>query len=606
MQLDNPYKIGLVSSISAGRDAVFFSRSWIEGDNYASSIFRIDSEGVRRITFGATERSPKYHNGVLYYISRDSSIDRIMKLEALSEPAEIFKYKQILEFAPYRDGVLSVVSENFKSTRPFVIHGLRYKHDSTGLLRKRRTLYFTNQEGTRKMVPGSFDVGGVRTNGDSIIVSCAHMGDELGLTDLYSLDFESGEMRKVTRGQGAIEAFDVSPDGEVAYLGHRQGPDDWAIRRIHIPRKKEIYEVGKTAGTFVSTDIFDDSGPALKWDSGDIYAIGQEGGTTPIYRIREKHVERVTPEGLSVRHFDVLDGRISYSYSTVGIPSIISTDYGPYDPNLGYRGREAERITSGKVEGWIILREASAPTILFIHGGPHSAFGNVYTIEMQYFASRGYNILYCNPRGSMGYGEPFVKGSIGDWGGEDARDILDFLHTAIRNYSITGRIGIKGISYGGYMVNWLITQTDQFSAAVSEKGVSNLLSSCGTSDIGYWFDAPEEIGSNDPWSPSSISLFMERSPITHVKKVKTPTLLIHGEDDHRCPIEQSEQFFTALKFYGVDSVFVRLQGESHELSNMEKPLNRMESLTLKRDWFDKYLKGINNVEKQGSTSRKKN
>lgn len=590
MEIENPYNISFVSGISSAPGRTYFSRNWVEGDGYASSVYSIDDVGVRRVTFGSSERKPLYHGGSLYYISRDGGVDRLMKLESMMEPVVIFRHKQILDYVPFKDGVLAVISENFKSKRPFVIRGLRYKHDSTGLLRKRRTLYFANGDRLIRVIPNSYDVAGVKSNGTRIIVSCAHMKDDLGLTDLYELDFDSGDLRRITKGQGSIDAFDLSEEGAIAFSGHRQGVSDWPIRKLYLPETKEVYEIGMTAGTFICTDIFDDSETQVKWDRNKVYVTGQVGGVTSVFEVHEGTVRRVTPDDISVRHFDILDGSLSYSYSATEVPSILVTPNGNHDPNHNFKGYGAARVIDAEVEGWIIFKGKENPSILFIHGGPHSAFGPVFTIEMQYFANRGYNILYCNERGSTGYGEEFVKGSIADWGGGDSEDILNFLHTAKNQFKLTGRIGIKGLSYGGYMVNWLVTQTNEFSAAVSEKGVSNLLSSVGTSDIGYWFDAPEEIGSTDPWSPKSIRKFMERSPISYVKNVSTPTLLIHGEDDHRCPIEQSEQFFTALKFYGVETVFVRLQGESHELSNRENPLNRMDSLIIKREWFDRYLR----------------
>lgn len=591
MQIENPFNIRLVSGISSAMDRIFFTLTWVDGDRYASSIYSISDREVRRITHGGSESKPIHLGSALYYLSREADIDNVMKLEEMSEPEVIFRHKQILDYIPFRDGVLTVVSENFKSRRPFVINGLRYKHDSTGLLRKRRTLLFSNSTGTRKMISGSYDVADVRSNGSRIIVSCAHLNDDLGLTDLYELDFENGNMAKLTRGRGSIDSFDVSDGGEVAYIGHRQGAKDWAPKKLYLLEPRLEFNIASTAGSSISTDMFDDSEAKVRWDHGSVFVMGQKGGVTSVFELRQNAIRRVTPENRSVRHFDAAGGKVSYSYSQADIPSVIVSPFGDYDPNSGFRGKSADNIWAGSIEGWVIFSGESSPSILFIHGGPHSAFGPVYTIEMQYFSSRGYNILYCNPRGSTGYGESFVKGSIGDWGGEDSRDIMGFLASARKQYGLTGKTGIKGISYGGYMVNWLVTQTWEFDAAVSEKGVSNLLSSVGTSDIGYWFDGPEEIGSSDPWSADSISKFMERSPISYVKNVRTPTLLIHGEEDHRCPIEQSEQFFTALKFYGVDTVFVRLQGESHELANRENPLNRMDALLLKLEWFDRYLKG---------------
>jgi len=139
------------------------------------------------------------------------------------------------------------------------------------------------------------------------------------------------------------------------------------------------------------------------------------------------------------------------------------------------------------------------------------------------------------------------------------------------------------------MTNWIVTQTDIFSAAISERSISNLVSMCGTSDIGFWFNAIEA-GIEDPWKQESIEKLMKISPIYYVKNVKTPTMLIHGEEDYRCPIEQAEQFFNALKMNGVPTVLIRYQGDGHEHARKGKPLNMKNRLKRKLEWFNNYLK----------------
>ncbi len=592
MKKDNPYGIELVSGIELSEHEVYFSKSWVKGQDYHSSIFIADASGLRKVTQHGHETMPVVKDGALFYMSREQGLDTVMKLMETSEPNIICRFRKITSFVPYRNGVLAVVSENFKSTTPFIIKRLRYKHDSTGMLRKRRSLYYASSDGIRKITASSYDISDIKTNGERIVVSASRTGDDLGLADLYEVNFITGDLTKITSGQGLIDAFDMSSKGEVAFVGHRSGPRDWPTRKVYLPESGKEFDIDSTAGCFTSTDLFDDSGSAIRWDSSGLYLMGQKGGVTSVFSIRDTQIERLTPEDRSVRHFDVLGGKISYSYSTASLSSVLVSEFGEVRMKQAYEGLEAIHLNSGDVEGWGIVSGQENPTLLVIHGGPHSAFGPLYNIEIQYFARNGYNVIYCNPRGSMGYGEDFARGSVGSWGIGDRDDIMNFLMEAKKRFGLTGKVGVKGVSYGGYMVNWLITQTQEFSAAVSEKGISNLLSSCGTSDIGYWFDAPEEIGTTDPWSLESIDLFMKKSPISFVRNVRTPTLIIHGEEDHRCPIEQSEQLFTALKFYGVDTVFVRVPGESHELDNRENPVHRADLFEVKRDWLNKYLKGI--------------
>ncbi|EQD40880.1 acylamino acid-releasing enzyme, partial [mine drainage metagenome] len=201
-------------------------------------------------------------------------------------------------------------------------------------------------------------------------------------------------------------------------------------------------------------------------------------------------------------------------------------------------------------------------------------YGYAFSIEFNYLASNSYNVLFGNPRGSSGYGEDFASQCVGDWGGEDFKDILAYMDAAISMYSVDENFAITGGSYGGYMTNAAIVQTTRFRAAVAERCVSNLMSMCGTSDIGFWFNAIES-GVQDIWSESGMRKLLEMSPITHVKKAKTPTLFIHGEDDYRCPIEQSEQMFSALKFNGVETVLARYPGDSHEHARHGLPRNML-------------------------------
>ncbi len=216
------------------------------------------------------------------------------------------------------------------------------------------------------------------------------------------------------------------------------------------------------------------------------------------------------------------------------------------------------------------------------------AYGYSYFVEFQFFASNGFNVIYANPTGSQGYGEEFAKGCVGDWGGKDMRELLDFVNDARRQFNLSKKIGVTGGSYGGFMTNWIETHTDVFSAAVSERGISNLVSMCGTSDIGFWFNAVEA-GVEDPWSREGMDKLMRMSPIYYVDNAKTPIMFIHGEEDYRCPIEQAEQFHVALRSRGVESKLVRYQGDGHEHARKGKPDNMVHRLNLKLEWFRSHL-----------------
>jgi dipeptidyl aminopeptidase/acylaminoacyl peptidase len=212
-------------------------------------------------------------------------------------------------------------------------------------------------------------------------------------------------------------------------------------------------------------------------------------------------------------------------------------------------------------------------------------YGCSFFHEMQCLAARGYVVVYANPRGSSGYGLKFMSSIHADWGNLDYKDVMrvaDWI--GARPYVDKRRIGVTGGSYGGYMTNWLVGHTDRFRAAVTQRSVVNLESMYGTCDYGYTLG--RELGGT-PWK--NVAMLRRQSPLTFVKNIKTPLLIIHSEQDLRCSIEQAEQLFACLRFLGREVEFVRFEGESHGLSRDGRPQNRAERLRRIIAWFDKHL-----------------
>ena len=228
------------------------------------------------------------------------------------------------------------------------------------------------------------------------------------------------------------------------------------------------------------------------------------------------------------------------------------------------------------------------PLIMQIHGGPHATYGNAFSHEFQMLAGAGFGVLYTNPRGSLGYGEDFARACVGDWCGIDASD-LQFMAeqtVALTPWVDAARVGVTGGSQGGYFTNWLIGHTDMFKAAVTQRSMSNLYSKYGVSDIG-WSGDRHGMGGKDLWEDEDF--IMERSPIRYAPRVTTPTLIIHSDQDYRCPLEQAEQWYVALKRLGVPAEMLLFHGENHELSRSGKPANRLVRLDAIQEWFKRYL-----------------
>jgi dipeptidyl aminopeptidase/acylaminoacyl peptidase len=241
------------------------------------------------------------------------------------------------------------------------------------------------------------------------------------------------------------------------------------------------------------------------------------------------------------------------------------------------------------VQGWV-MRPAgfqdgrTYPAILNVHGGPHGAFGFAFSERFQQQAAAGYGVVFINPRGSSGYGQAFSDGSLLNWGGGDYRDLMIGLDTALaRNRWIDpARLGVTGGSYGGFMTNWIVTQTPRFKAAVASASVSNLISFYGTS---LYTDLIEAEFRGLPWD--NYPMLWQWSPLAHVKGVTTPTLFLHGENDHDVPVTQAEEMYTALRKQGVEATLVRYPNEGHGL---RQPRHVADSNRRLLAWFDRYLK----------------
>jgi dipeptidyl aminopeptidase/acylaminoacyl peptidase len=223
------------------------------------------------------------------------------------------------------------------------------------------------------------------------------------------------------------------------------------------------------------------------------------------------------------------------------------------------------------------------PLILDVHGGPHSAFYDSFYPIHQVGTGAGYVVVAPNPRGSSTYGLDFATAVHGDWGGGDYEDVMEAMeHVAARDYIDETRVVIHGSSYGGFMSSWAVGHTDRFNAAVIAAPVTNLPSFYGTSDIGVNFTETQLGGERF----EAIEQYREHSPLTYVRNVTTPVLLLHGEDDARVPIEQSEQYFVALKRHGKEVEFVRLPGTSHGIFRAKNSVIRKEYFRRMLGWFE--------------------
>jgi dipeptidyl aminopeptidase/acylaminoacyl peptidase len=320
----------------------------------------------------------------------------------------------------------------------------------------------------------------------------------------------------------------------------------------------------------------------------------------------------LAPQGvLSAWSFDANQSKMAYKFGTMDDPAqiyVVDIKNGKSDTPrlLTHHNRDwLDKVDLGtqeevwftggdgnELQGWILKpphfdATKKYPSIMEIHGGPLTQYGFLFMHEFYYLAAQGFVVYFCNPRGGRGYGEKHAGAIARNWGKADYADLMAWAdYTAKLPYIDAKRMGVTGGSYGGYMTVWIIGHTQRFKAAASQRCVSNFVSMWGSSDFNWAFQ--QELNDKPPFE--DLQYYWERSPMAYIGNAKTPTLVLHNEMDLRCPIEQSEQVFVALKRLGVDTEFVRFPEEFHGLSRNGRTDRRIIRLNHLVRWFKKYLK----------------
>jgi len=278
-----------------------------------------------------------------------------------------------------------------------------------------------------------------------------------------------------------------------------------------------------------------------------------------------------------------------YRYSGGGVEKITSfNEWVVRETKLYEPIKESVVVENEEIDGWIMLPgegDKPYPLILYIHGGPKGMYGYMFHPEMQLMVSEGFAVAYANPRGSDGYSEEFVD-IRGRYGVDDYKQLIIFLDHVVSKYSIDrDRLGVTGISYGGYLTNVMITKTNRFKAAVSENGIGDWIADYWASDIGYWFD-PDQIGGTPH---NNLKEYIEKSPVYHVDNVETPVLFIHSMEDYRCFIDQSLAMHVSLVMKNKESRIVIFSKGSHGHSVYAEPRHRKKRYEIKLEWFREKL-----------------
>lgn len=439
-------------------------------------------------------------------------------------------------------------------------------------------------------------------------------------------DLASGEESRITDEDLGAASPTWSPDGTLlAFLGAPRRDSGGHTDLYVTPAKPEEGAARMLTREFVPTaaaTCIDDQraghGPLpLAWsaDGRNIYFLASMRGTVHVYAAQpgsELLPRRVTDGDLHIYDFSLDDARrtLALGVSDAVTPGDVYTarvlPEGPGELRRRTNLNEKllaevelatpEEFTYRAVDGWEmqgwILRPTRAtagedvPAVLEIHGGPAAMYGYSFFMEFQLLAARGFAVVYVNPRGSTGYGRVFSSAVANDWGGKDYSDVMAGLEAALAQGGIDAdRLGVAGGSYGGYMTNWVVGHTDRFKAAVTMRSLTNWASFFGTSDIGPRFTV-DQVGTT-PWE--NLDRLMEHSPITYAANIHTPLLILHSDNDLRCPISEGEQLFTLLQYLERETKLVVFEGQSHDLSRGGHPRSRLIRLNEIVEWFERYI-----------------
>lgn len=430
----------------------------------------------------------------------------------------------------------------------------------------------------------------------------------------------------VTGSVGFMSVASFSPDSKyLAVIGHQNEFEGSTQASIYLypvaggqPKKLENWDlsIGDTVGADVRPGAFGAGGINGTWapDGNMVYASVSERGACSVYAWP---VVGGKPQLLAGGNREISSGCFDRNCETFAFVAGDFTSIADIHV-LDCREFEEKRLTAVNAElfaqlelsvpqevtfkardgwdlhGWLMKPVGfepgkQYPLVLEVHGGPHTCFGYAFFNEFQVLTANGYGVLFINPRGSTGYGQQFVDAVRGDYGGKDYLDLMDAVDHALKQGWVDEkRLAITGGSYGGFMTNWVVTQTDRFAAAITHRSISNWVSFSGTPDFGPAFNKQQH-KVEDPWSAEGVQALWKISPLAYVKNVKTPLSMMHSEFDFRCPIEQAEQFYMAIKYYKQAPIeLVRHPRSNHDLTRQGPPTLRVDRFHKILRWFGQY------------------
>jgi dipeptidyl aminopeptidase/acylaminoacyl peptidase len=619
-------------SLSPDGRRIAFSvrRANLDEDAYDSDVYISELDGGRLVPFtsGKKDSDPKWSpdgRSILFVSRRGlNKEDKGNALYVISsgggEARQLRRSEDGIEnpqWSPDSKSVYFVSSVGKKVKDDVkVIDRATFWFNGLGFIyNKRKHLFRVDVESgkLKQLTSGSIDVNDFAVSHGGRLLALLVASNDLRpfISDLYLIDNKGRKKTKLTKSNMEISSVTWSPDDEQVALAGSDLPSGFSSHsRIWTVNPKTrtismIDDVDRNKANTLNSDARTKAhGPGnLTWTDDGIFYLEADGGSVRLYRKRiGKKPELIIGGDRSIEGYDV--GQKGIAFVAMDASNLeelyVAASKERQLTSLNAKVRDELRILSPQhvtfkasdgesVEGWVMIPDGKArmPGILYVHGGPKTAFGNSFMHELQAFAGAGYAVIYFNPRGSDGYSESFAD-IRGKYGTRDFDDLMEGLDFVLKKYpQVDGdRMAIAGGSYGGFMTNWAIGHTSRFRAAVTDRCIASWISFWGTSDIGPYF-TEDQVG-GDPWNAEE--KLLNDSPLRYVTNVETPLMVVHSMEDYRCWMVEGLEFFTALKKLGKEAELVLFPGENHDLSRVGKPKHRLARLDHYIRWFDSHLK----------------
>ncbi len=594
------WKLRFLSDLVPGPEGfpLFLLTDILEGDppRYRSRLALFD--GSLRLLTQEEARKPRYAHPYVYFLRKVGEGEELFRLDLRGGEAErLTETPGVLDYAlgPGGEVAFLALKEAQKPGVPRVFEGWPFKLDGRGLLPEGRVALYLLKAGEKRLLLDRYPAPKEMVyapEGLYLVMPEDLEAQMEGRDTLYLL--REGRLEKVYGGLGPIYALEWSPEG-LFFLGHafeRGGGTEARLYHLKAGQARVLLE-GSLQNSINSDLRFGQHVQGPRWGRDGVYVVRTEAGVARLYRVGLSGEKEALPASGSVLSFALTEKGVFRLTESFTHAARLEGPLGTFDPNAGVLDLAEPLYTEWispegyKVPGWILLPEGEGPhpVILYIHGGPHTAFGAAPMLELQLFRRAGYAVAFPNPRGSTGYGQDFAL-LEGEWGERDERDLLGFLDHVLAHFPLDpSRVGWRGelrgvhgelahrpppraLQGGHHRPKHL--QLVQLLRGQRHRPQVRLFGARGEA-----WERPEVL-----W---------EKSPLRLVHQVRTPTLVVHSEADHRCPIDQGETWYTALRHLGVKTRFLRVPEEGHELSRSGRPDRRLARLRAYLDWWRENL-----------------